>query len=88
MAVAVVLVVILPALLLLQRRVILHWLLLVMVVLVQSMHRQPRLTVETQVSEALLPLVAAVAEVLITLLVQMVGQLVVVQPIVLKLLKV
>ena len=55
-----------------------------MVVLVQSMHRQLRLMAETRVSEALLLLVAVAAEVLTTLLAQMVGQLAVVQPTVLK----
>ena len=59
-----------------------------MVVLVQSMHRQLRLMAETRVSEVLLLLVAAEAEVLTTLPAQMVGQLAVVQPTVLKLLKV
>ena len=59
-----------------------------MVVLVQSMHRQQRLMAETRVSEVLLLLVVAAAEVLITLLAQMVSQQAVVQPTVLKLLKV
>ena len=84
MAAAAVQVVILPELRRLQHLATRRWLLLVMVVLVQSMHRQLRLMAETRVSEALLLLVAVAAEVLTTLLAQMVGQLAVVQPTVLK----